>query len=60
MAVSTVGCGRNDDQAPEGRKKMSEVLPSLAGLISFAHDDPAMNRRAIFGRPAGTWIQGSI
>ena len=38
------------------REEGSSFVPD--GLVPFLRDHPAMNRRAIFGRPCGTWVHG--
>ena len=34
-------------------------LSSLAGLVAFSWRNPALNRRAIFEPPFGTWFHGA-
>src|SRR5437867_5716524 len=36
------------------------VLSSLTGLVFYSRHNPAMNRRAIFKRPCGTWNHGTL
>ena len=52
----------SDAKTAEPRRGERSVSPnkrflsSLTGLVSFAHEHPAMNRRAIFICPSGTLI----
>ena len=46
--------------AAENAGEQITVRPSLPGLVLFLHRDPALKRRAIFGRPGGTGTNGGV
>ena len=51
-------------QSPGGAKEEFRLgqrsLSSLTGLDLYSRHNPAMNRRAIFGRPYGTWTHATV
>ena len=51
-------------QSPGGAKEKMGldrcVVSSLTGLVLYSRHNPAMNRRAIFERPCGTWNHDSL